>query len=187
MAKSPLNYMTFDLGQNLGMARARGRAEPTWSLEKLPACGEDYGAMAQAFRGVVHHQFKNVLRPAVVAIATPWVAGKDRIHSDRILLGLAWQLEDMCRNDFGIPLMDDHEQTMRRYFLAPYDLPKGSEEINKAVVARCAALGWKTQTDHEAAALCVMEFLRSEEFRQEGWPSPAERSGLFRHADDDEG
>lgn len=179
MAISPLNYMTLDLGENLGWARATGRAEPSWGLEKLPYCGQDYGALAQAFGNFVRYQFTKVLRPALVAIASPWVAGKERVHSDRILLGMAWQLEDYCRSN-GIAMMEDQEQVMRRYFVAPDELPTGTKNINAAVMARCAALGWPTKTDHEAAALCVLEFIRSAQFAKEGWPSPAERSGLFR-------
>lgn len=168
--------MTLDLGERVGWTKATDKGEPSFGVERLPHCGENYGGFGLAFKNWLAFQC-HLRKPDRLGFATPLSLGKERQHSDRILNGLTMVLEVFCA-EAGIEMMEDNEQVMRTSFVAPYPLPTYSEEINVAIVARCNELGWKTTDWDEAASLCVMEFMRANLFPD--WPSAAERSGLFK-------
>lgn len=172
-----MRFMTFDVGQHCGWARAEDSGEPTWGLEILPETRDDYGATGVAFENFLLHQFNNVAKPHMVGFASPLIYA-DQPAGNRKLVGMAFLLETTCKK-LGIEVREDYEATMRGYFLAPNPVPRLSADIKAAVMARCADLGWDTQGKHDAAdALCCLDFLRSQMVK--GWRSAAERSGLFK-------
>jgi hypothetical protein len=172
-----MHIMTFDIGERLGFARGRDNGSVTWGTEHLEKTGEDLGLCGLGFESFLRHQFLNVARPDLVAYAQIPIMPHQAM-AQRKLLGMAFLLETVCaRLNIGINRV--WESSARSYFLSPRKVPRHSPEIKKAVLERCAELGWAVTDSNAADSLCVLDYVKSLSIK--GWPSAAERSGLFSH------
>lgn len=169
--------MAIDFGLSLGWARCENGEPPIFGTEELPRCGDDLGILGLALKTFLLNHFRTYAKPDLVGFAVPLVMGPHQAIAQRKLLGMSFLAETVCAES-DIATAEEWESTMRNAFLAPDGVPSKSPQIKAAIMARCLALGWDTKGDDDAAdALCVLDWFRV--LTRKGWPSAAERSGLF--------
>jgi hypothetical protein len=170
-----MRFLALDLGHNLGHSRAQDRFAPRWGVEVLPST-PDEGQLGLALENFLRHQFEALPRPDHVALATSIIFGAQQAAAQRQLLGMAFLVKTLCAR-YRITFHEFPESQMRKAFLAPDTVPVGSDAIKKAVRERCKVLGWNCDSLDACDSLCVLDYLRAHILK--GWPSAAERSGLF--------
>lgn len=160
-----MRLMAIDLGEKTGWARASGGARPSSGVEQMPQTGDDLGATCVALENFLRFHFKEMPRPDAVIYARSLAFGQPGQSAQMKKLGMAMVLEGACYR-LDIPLHKAWEITMRKSFLGGEKVPRRSVDAKAAIMAECERRDWHV-TDHNAAdALCCLEYLRSEIFKE---------------------
>lgn len=93
----------------------------------------------------------------LIVYESPAVVRTNNIMTMRKMFALGGFLE-VLGHDHNVEVVEAHPASVRKHFLGRGNTPKASNDIKKAVIARCNQLGWEPETDHEADALAILDY-----------------------------
>lgn len=153
-----MRVLAIDVGtRNVGFAHGGpdgpGRA---WGTYHPPATGKDIAWLLADVRAWMTTLLSAAEITNVVYCA-PILIDNNNWWTIRKVVSLAGQIE-LGAYDAGLQVEEVDEPKVRKHFLAPYPVPRTSDAIKAAVIARCRQLRWDVDTDHEADAMAVLDY-----------------------------
>lgn len=142
--------VALDLATMTGVAVGSPGASPFWWTEDL---GEGDGRLARLIRIV--HAIVTEHRPTEIAIEAPMLNGMGKAaHTLKFLIqanGVVRAAARIAR----VPVKEEAVNSIRKHFLG--QPPKGRDNVKRATIARCHAIGWKVTDDNQADALALWD------------------------------
>lgn len=147
--------LSLDVASKTGWAYGSPGEAPQHGVFTLPSTGDDLGRFGVTFLQWLTAKIQQ-LRPREIVFEAPILPRQTNINTTRKLHGLALLVELACSLE-AVPCSEISNSEWRRQFLGPYYPPKPTrDDLKRAVIAACRAMGWNPSSDDDADALGLL-------------------------------
>ena len=150
-----MSILSLDVATSTGWAHGEPGEAPSHGVFVLPSTGDDLGRALHHFASWLAGKVKE-LRPREIVFEAPILPATTNFKTCRKLYTLAGIVELVAIAE-GIPCSEMASSEWRRHFLGSH-YPKGAgrDELKRAVIAACRAIGWNPRSDDDADALAML-------------------------------